>query len=76
MLWIFTQDKQRLINVNEVIVKGKKLAGMVRSSTLDVAVDLGKYKSNERALEILNEIFLEMKEYSGCVSLRYAMPEK
>lgn len=76
MVWIFTQDKQRLINVNEVTVRGKKIISVFRSSTLDETIDLGKYESNERALEILNEIFLEIKECSDAVSIKFAMPEK
>ena len=58
MLWISTQDKLSLINVKEVTINGRKLKGFVSGSTLDEwSKDLGKYDSNERALEILR-IFL------------------
>ncbi len=76
MLWIYTQDKQRLIKVNEVTVKGKKIVGVVRNSTYEENIDLGKYESNERASEILHKIFLEIKECSSAVSVEFAMPEK
>jgi hypothetical protein len=76
MLWILSQDKQRLINVNEVTVIGKKIVSVVRGSTLVETIDLGKYESNERALEILNEIFIKIQECNGTVSMKFAMPEK
>jgi hypothetical protein len=75
MLWIFTQDKQSLIHAKEVTVKGVKLRGFVGSSTLDErSKELGKYESNERALEILNEIFTKIEESSG-FSVTFTMPE-
>ncbi len=55
MLWIATQDKQSLVNVKEVTVNGKKIKGLVSSGTLDEWSHLGKYESNERALEVLNK---------------------
>lgn len=76
MLWIVTQDKKSLINVKEVTVTGKKIKGFVSSTTLDEwSKDLGKYVSNERAFEVLNEIFMEMEESNGTF-LTFAMPEK
>ncbi len=76
MLWISTQDKQRLINVKEVSVNGKKIKGFVSGSNLDEwSKDLGKYESNERALEVLNEIFMKIEENNG-ISAAFAMPEK
>ncbi|MFD1928223.1 hypothetical protein ACFSFY_09145 [Sporosarcina siberiensis] len=76
MLWISTQDKKSLINIKEVTVNGKKIKGFVSSSTLDEwSKDLGKYESNERALEILNEIFTKMSESKG-VFVTFVMPEK
>ena len=76
MLWITTQDKQSLISANEVTVKGKKIIGVIGSATLDEwSKDLGKYESNERALEILNEIFTKIEESSG-ISVTFTMPKK
>ncbi|SDJ17988.1 hypothetical protein SAMN04488123_1191, partial [Natribacillus halophilus] len=41
----------------------------------DWTKDLGKYESNARALEILNEIFIKIEENNGA-SVTFAMPEK
>ena len=76
MLWITTQDKKSLISAKEVTVKGKKIVGVIGSATLDEwSKDLGKYESNERALEILDEIFTEIEDSSG-VFVTFTMPEK
>jgi len=76
MLWITTQDRRSVINVKEVTVNGKKIKGIVNSTTLDEwSKDLGKYESTERAVEILHEIFMKMEENTG-PSVTFAMPEK
>lgn len=76
MLWITTQDKQSLISVKEVTVKGRKIVGVIGSATLDEwGKDLGKYESKERALEILNEIFTKIEESSG-LYVTFTMPKK
>ena len=76
MLWISTQDKHSLINVKEVTVNGKKIKGFVSGSSLDEwSKDLGKYESNERALEVLNEIFKKIEKING-ISATFAMPKK
>lgn len=36
---------------------------------------LGKYNSNERAIEILKDIFLRIEEGNG-ISMTFSMPEK
>ncbi|MCE4048660.1 MULTISPECIES: hypothetical protein [Bacillaceae] len=71
MLWIFSQDKQSLISVKEVTVEGKKIVG----SSNEWNKALGKYESNERALEILHEIFTKIQE-SNDISVTYTMPIK
>jgi len=76
MLWISTQDKQSVINVKEVTVKGKKIKGFVSGSNLDEwSKDLGKYESNERALDVLNEIFMKIEENNG-ISATFVMPKE
>lgn len=78
MLWITTQDKQSLISAKEVTVKGKEIVGVIGIGrmTLDQwSKVLGKYESNERALEILHEIFTKIEENSG-ISVTFTMPEK
>lgn len=71
MLWIFSQDKQSLISVKEVTVERKKKVG----SSNEWNKALGKYESNERALEILHEIFTKIQE-SNDISVTYTMPIK
>ena len=76
MLWIATQDNKSLMNVKEITVDGKKIDGVIGSSSLDHwSKVLGKYESNERALEILEEIFKKIEENSG-ITVTYAMPKK
>ncbi|SFL61222.1 hypothetical protein SAMN04487943_102450 [Gracilibacillus orientalis] len=76
MLWIRTQNKQSLMHVKDVTVKGKNITGFIENSFLDQWNKiLGKYESNERALEILNEIFTKMEDSSGAF-VTYTMPEK
>ena len=76
VLWIATQDKQSLVNIKEATVNGKKIEGVIGSASLDHwGKVLGKYESNERALEILNEIFMKIDE-SNAVSVTFTMPEK
>ncbi|MEK3977977.1 hypothetical protein MKY37_02690 [Psychrobacillus sp. FSL K6-2836] len=76
MLWIATQDNKSLIDVKEVTVDGKKIDGVIGSTSLDHwSKVLGKYESNERALEILEEIFKKIEENNG-ITVTYAMPKK
>jgi len=76
MLWIATQDDKSLLNVKEVTVDGKKIEGVIGSSSMDHwSKILGKYESNERALEILAEIFTKIEENSG-VFVTYTMPKE
>lgn len=75
MFWIITQDKKSLLNVKEVTVDGKKIEGVIGSSTLDHwSKVLGKYETKERALEILHEIYLKIEE-SNAFTTTYTMPE-
>lgn len=76
MLWVVTQNKNSLINVKEVTVKGKYIEGVVgRSFFSEWSKALGKYESKDRALEILNEISMKIEE-GNCNSATFTMPEK
>lgn len=76
MLWVVTQNKNSLINVKEVTVKGKYIEGVVgRSFFSEWSKALGKYESKERALDILNEISMNIEE-GNCNSATFTMPEK
>lgn len=76
MLWIATQEEKSLVNAKEITVNGKKIEGIISSAALDQwSKVLGKYDSNERALEILKEIFVTIEESSG-YTMTYRMPKK
>lgn len=53
-LWIRSQDKQWLIPVNDII-------SVFQKNVFCKGIILGEYKSEERALEILNEIQYHIK---------------
>lgn len=73
MLWIKTQDEKKLINVLYINVGGKTIEGVKGSGSFD-NFNLGKYESNDRALEILNEIFIKM-EKSTSFYVTFDMPQ-
>ncbi|MDW0118558.1 hypothetical protein QTL97_16645 [Sporosarcina thermotolerans] len=76
MLWIATQDDKSLINAKEITVDGKKIEGVIEGGAMHHwSKILGKYESNERSLEILNEIFTKIEESNG-FSMTYTMPKK
>ena len=56
-LWIRSQDKKCLIKAN--IIEYENYAGAILKGATDIDSDyhtLGKYKTKERALEVLDEI--------------------
>lgn len=76
MLWVLTQNKQSLMNVKDVSVKGKHIVGFVENSLLDQWNKImGKYESNERALEVLTEIFAKIDKSDGA-AVTFTMPQK
>lgn len=76
MLWILTQNKQSMMNVKDVSVKGKHIVGFVENSFLDQWNKImGKYESNERALEVLTEIFAKIDKSDGA-TVTFTMPQK
>ncbi|MDM5296975.1 hypothetical protein QUF51_02145 [Bacillus pumilus] len=75
MLWIFTQDEQSLVHVNEVTVKGKKLEGIIGRDSLDWTKTLGKYDSQGRAAEILQDIVKAIEASEGA-TITYKMPDQ
>lgn len=76
MLWIATQDEKSLINAKEISIDGKKIEGVMGSAALDYwSKVLGKYESNDRAIEVLKEIFAKLEESTG-FSVTYRMPKK
>lgn len=76
MLWVLTQNKQSMMNVKDVSVKGKHIVGFVENSLLDQWNKImGKYESNERALEVLTEIFAKIDKSDGA-AVTFTMPQK
>ena len=75
-LWIATQDDKSLVNAKEITVDGKKIEGVIGSTTMDHwSKVLGKYETKERAMEVLKEIFMKIEESHGTF-VTYTMPEK
>lgn len=74
-LWIRSQDRTFLRQVNTIgIVEGRDFWSIDENLT----VSFGKYKTKERALEVLDEIQdLLQNAYVGNVNrIVYQMPEK
>lgn len=64
-----------MVNVREVTVNGKKIKGVIGTKVrYDWSKNLGKYESDARALEILNEIFRKIEEADGS-HVTFTMPE-
>ena len=55
-LWIRSQDKRILVEVDEVYLNVNYNNKVICYERNRESVDLGRYKSKERALEILDEI--------------------
>lgn len=53
-LWIRSQDREKIVNCNDIVVNGSSIIGYFDKDT--EYEDLGTYKSKERALEVLDEI--------------------
>ena len=71
-LWIRSQDKTFLKKVNTIgIVEGSDFCFISENLT----TDFGKYKTKERALEVLDEIQNEVK-YITDINIVYEMPSE
>lgn len=53
-LWIRSQDKEKLVKCNDIVVNDDCIIGYFDKDT--EYEDLGTYKTKERALEVLDEI--------------------
>lgn len=74
MLWIFTQNQQSFVHVHEITVVSKKIEGMIAGSDTWVKT-LGKYDSNDRAAEILQDI-VKVIEANQDATVTYRMPNQ
>lgn len=73
-LWIRSQDRTFLRKVNTIgIVEGRDFWSIDENLT----VSFGKYKTKERALEVLDEIETEIQNYVGTTAqIVYQIPEE
>jgi len=55
-LWIRSQDKHTLIKVDYLYSEIKEFDGGFRIYVMPDEIEIAKYKSKERALEVLDEI--------------------
>ena len=60
-LWVRSQDKKRLISVTNLYIPISRNGEDFSIYTFDTDVELGIYKTEERALEVLDEIEDEMR---------------
>lgn len=74
MLWIFAQNQQSFVHVHEVSVTDKKIEGMIAGGDTWVKT-LGKYDSNDRASEILQDI-VKTIESNQDATVTYRMPNQ
>jgi len=71
-LWIKTQDKKRIMEIDNITMKGGSLKFVNQQYPFGVL--LGKYKDQEKAQTILGTIFSKLNSAAGsdCV---FEMPE-
>lgn len=57
-LWIRTQDRKRLVLINNILAISESTSRSILGYTIDghVKIILGDYDTEERALEVLDEI--------------------
>ena len=60
-LWIRSQDKEKLLKVNDIAIEMNMIYGYYDKNTEYEL--LGQYKSKERALEVLDEIQRKIESY-------------
>ena len=75
-LWIRSQDREVLMNVNHLYLSSNSIIGYCQSTFTSPI--LGQYKTKERALEVLDEIDKLMSDAvnNGLKVARYKMPKE
>lgn len=75
-LWIRSQDKEKLLKVNDIAIENKVFLETKEISMIYGYFDknteyehLGTYKSKERALEVLDEIQNKIAQNQALISL-------
>jgi len=71
-MWVRSQDKTKLINANEIFIKSIGSEHIIRCTTQSVDMkigwNMGQYITEDRYIEILNEIQKELMEYNSTLS--------
>lgn len=76
-LWIRTQDKEKLLVVYELELDCYSANRKDYWTINNYGSTLGTYKSKERALEVLDEIQIEIENYVGTMAqIVYKMPQE
>ena len=77
-MWIRTQNKEDLIKCQKISIIGPgKDVYLLIELTNDNYIELGIYKSRERALEVLDELHDEISNYVGTMAqIVYQMPKE
>ncbi|MDQ0481832.1 hypothetical protein [Guptibacillus hwajinpoensis] len=76
MVWIMTQDKKSLLNVKEISIRGKSIEGVVeRRFFIEWKKTLATYETQERAMEVLEEIHKKIYEANDIITI-FHMPTK
>ena len=78
-LWIKTQDKTTIVKADNKISLFEDLGdvySIIIKENLNECTVVGRYKTRERALEVLNEIQNDLLEGSGVYGRVYEMPEE
>ena len=74
-LWVRSQDKRILKKCNYI-----RMHELIENEDYvleDEEIDYGRYKTKERALEVLDEIQIEIDTYGGTMAQRvYEMPKE
>lgn len=76
-LWIRSQDRETLRLAEMLDIYGLEDDEEKRFAIEESGVDIGCYKSKERALEVLDEIQIEISKFLGTKSeIVYEMPKE
>ena len=67
-LWIRSQDKKSLVNTKTIEVCNNDIV-VWDEEKYDIKIYLGKYKTQERALEVLDEIQSKIAQNQSLISL-------
>lgn len=80
-LWVRSQDKMKLVKVNQLEYDFTEIRDEERHKIITFLNNgcfiLGTYKTKERALEVLDEIQIEIDNYIGTMAQSvYEMPKE